>query len=362
MVWISGDSFDVYRNPGDAFNAGTDLVPGAWESATQFSGTPVRVSSANTRFSSGQCLLWPGTTSGFLLKNWGTNDAVVLIACAYYASIVGSEAIGTGMFFTFRDGTADQCTVQFSGDGNIYVRGGGVTAAIIHTFSSPDFLANSWMHLQIKVTINNATGRVQIRLNGAGSDTWDSGAGLNTRNGTANNYTNSLTVYSNVSFAQNAIDDFLLISCSGAAPNDWVGDVRALMLMPNADTAQKDFSRSAGSDNYALVDEDLQDDDTTYVYSSTVGHIDRYTLENLSVTPVSILNVQARQRVKKYDSGARSSSMVIKSGATTVTSGAMTLSSSYGWQSYAMVTDPDTAAAWTQAGVDALELGPKVDA
>jgi hypothetical protein len=203
---------------------------------------------------------------------------------------------------------------------------------------------------------------VQIRLNGAGADNFDSGATLNTRNGTANNYANNMTLYSNVSTAVNKIDDFAIIACSGAAPNDWVGDIRCVTLFPDADTAQKDFSRSAGSDNYALVDETDQDDDTTYVYSSTVGHIDRYTLQNLSPAPPSIITLQARQRVKKYDAGARSSAIVIKSGATTVTTGSLALPSSYIWQNYVMATDPNTAAAWTSANVDALELGPKVAA
>jgi hypothetical protein len=101
----------------------------------------------------------------------------------------------------------------------------------------------------VKVVINNTTGSITVRKDGATSDTW-SATGVNTRGGTASNYANKVGVVSGSGSAVSSyFNDLLFYSGSGAAPNTWIGDVRALQLLPNADTAQRDFSRSTGSTN-----------------------------------------------------------------------------------------------------------------
>jgi hypothetical protein len=148
----------------------------------------------------------------------------------------------------FLDGSTAQCTVVFESSGNIVLKSGGATGTVLATYSGA-FTASTWNHFQVKVVINNTTGSITVRKDGATSDTW-SATGVNTRGGTANNYANKVGVVSGSGSAVSSyFNDLLFYSGSGAAPNTWIGDVRALQLLPNADTAQRDFSRSTGSTN-----------------------------------------------------------------------------------------------------------------
>jgi hypothetical protein len=135
-----------------------------------------------------------------------------------------------------------------------------------------------------------------------------------------------------------------------------------VQLLPSGDTAQRDFSRSTGSTNFALVDEAVQNGDTDYVFSGTPNHQDLYDLGDLATTPSSILAVQSRMFAKKSDTGARSGQIWVKSGATEVGGTDTTLGTSYGWLARVDTVDPNTGAPWTAAAVNALQVGPKVTA
>jgi hypothetical protein len=63
----------------------------------------------------------------------------------------------------------------------------------------------------------------------------------------------------------------------------------------------------------------------------------------------------------KSDAGTRTMAVQVKSGATTVASPTVVLTTS-GWQ-WAWrtdVTDPNTGAAWTPAAVNVAQIGPRV--
>jgi len=138
-----------------------------------------------------------------------------------------------------------------------------------------------------------------------------------------------------------------------------LGESRVVTLMPTSDTADKDWGRSAGSDNYALVDERPSDGDTTYVTSSTVGDLDLYGMEDLSFTPASIYAVQSSIIARKDDAADRAVRCNIKSGGTTANGTALGLAAGYQQRVTIHATDPNTAAAWTASGVNALQAGPE---
>jgi hypothetical protein len=211
-----------------------------------------------------------------------------------------------------QDGATTQCSVCFERPGNIVLHSGGITGSVLATYSNA-WQPTVWGHFQIRVVIHNTAGSIAVRRNGDAGDTWTA-TGLNTRGGTANNQANAVRLRSDNAVTSAWFDDFLCFSGSGAAPNDWVGDIRAVQLLPSGDTAQRDFSRSAGSTNYALVDEAVQNGDTDYVFSGTPNHQDLYDLGDLATTPSSILAMQSRMFAKKTDSGARSGQIRVKSG------------------------------------------------
>jgi hypothetical protein len=94
-----------------------------------------------------------------------------------------------------------------------------------------------------------------------------------------------------------------------------------------------------------------------------VGHIDLYGFPDLSHTPANIYAVQVSPRVNKTESGYRSMKAVVRSGGANYESDERILGAdTFVWVPLLFEEDPDTAAAWTIAGVNAIEAGLKVEA
>ena len=91
--------------------------------------------------------------------------------------------------------------------------------------------------------------------------------------------------------------------------------------------------------------------------SGTVGHEDLYAYQDLTGTPAAIMAVQLATVARKDDAGSRSLRAVLKSGATTANGATRVLGTSYALYDDRFEVDPATGAAWTKAGVDALEAG-----
>jgi len=116
----------------------------------------------------------------------------------------------------------------------------------------------------------------------------------------------------------------------------------------------------AGS--YILVQEQHEDGNNTFIYDSNVGDEDLFNLQDLTVTPSSIVLVVGKQFCAKSDSGARSGAIQFKSGATEISGPSTVLSSSWGYLTSPQPLDPDTGLPWTISGVNAMKVGPKVTA
>jgi hypothetical protein len=496
MAWIVGDSFDFYTSPADG--------QGLWDVA------PTSGSALGTgRFSGSRAITITNGTVSFV-KNSGSNDATHHLAFAHMLpSLSGTNTL---MFFTLGDGATNQCTLAIKGDGSIVLLSGGSGGSVLATFTSA-FIVATWNYFEVEITINNTTGAIHIRRDGSSTDTFVA-TGLNTRPGT-NAYANRLTI-STLTGVNDWIDDLLWFSTAGAAPNTWVGDVRAVQLMPTADTAQKQFApfpvsytaqnsnntassqvcaantarwmqvtapatgaitslicnlvssatgnvrmaiydntgagggpgtllsvssavvnpgaglitfpvsggalvvkstvyyvgvlsdvsltiygiASGGTtqwsiaatygtgfpstafgftvtgfvngfttvgmivtaSNSSLVNEVQEDGDTTYVFDNAIGHNDLYDIADLASTPQTIVAVQTRGFVRKNDAGFRAAQVQVKSGGTTVTSTALILSTSYQHTSRIDTVDPNTSAAWSATAVNALQVGPVMQA
>jgi hypothetical protein len=115
-----------------------------------------------------------------------------------------------------------------------------------------------------------------------------------------------------------------------------------------------------GSNN-SLVNEPQQDATTTYLYSNNINDVDLYGISALPVTPTNVIATVVRGYMQKSDAGTRTAALQLKSGATTVATPTVVLSTS-GWQwAYRIdTTDPNTGVAWTPAAVNNVQIGPKV--
>ena len=139
-----------------------------------------------------------------------------------------------------------------------------------------------------------------------------------------------------------------------------LGPSRVDTLRPTADTAEADWTPSAGADHYALVDETTINGDTDYVAAATPGDLDLYEMGNLGFTPDAVHAVQVTMVARKDDAEARQVRTKLKSGTTTADGAAQGMATSYLPYGDLYDTDPDTAMAWTPGAVNAMQVGIEV--
>ena len=128
-------------------------------------------------------------------------------------------------------------------------------------------------------------------------------------------------------------------------------------LIPNGAGASTQFTPSSGA-NYTTVDE-LPYSATDYVQSNTSGNRDTYTFSDLSNVG-TIYGVQNNFIAKKTDAGSLSLKSAVKSGASVYYGSSAVLATNDATVSDTRSQDPNTSAAWTQSGVNALEAGFEV--
>jgi hypothetical protein len=306
--------------------------------------------------------------SGFQTDRWGVANGAARIANAddITANLTGNPAtVITG--FAYKGSTTGQLTalVYFRDGATAHVGLGidaanrlfvfrGTTATVLGTAANP-LLAGSWDYVEFKALVADAGGTAEVRVNGTAVITL---SGQDTRNGGTAQVTNVLFAPGGTNIAD--ICDWYIADTTGTANNDFIGDLRVREQYPNGAGTYTDFTPSAGS-NYQAVDETAQDGDTTYVESSTVGHKDTYAYANLSGSP-TIKGARLLLLAKKDDAGARSIAPTVKSGATEDDGATAALSTSYVYYSKIWETDPNSAAAWTAANLNAAEFGVEVKA
>lgn len=114
------------------------------------------------------------------------------------------------------------------------------------------------------------------------------------------------------------------------------------------------------STNYTEANEVPPGGDVSCVTSNTVGAEDRYSFNSLSSTPANIAGVKMSALLRKTDSGARTVTVQMKSGSTEVTGSSQSPTASYVYYANYQDTDPNTSAAWTASGVNAVTGGVKI--
>lgn len=297
-----------------------------------------------------------GTPEMFRLDSLGSTDDTWIVG--YRCRINHTNTVETE-FMHFRDSaSASQITIKFQ-NGTFHARQGNIDAAV---YGMADVSLPTLVHFffEIKIVFHATTGSITIRVNEqqvmnlTGLDT------INTGSGDA--FPSEVWFGGSNSSMRHEIDDLYIADGAGSLNNDFLGDVANRRLLPTGNGATNDFLGSDGNstDNYLLVDEDNPDSDTTYTGSATVGEKDLYAYQNLASSPASIAAISVVTFGKKTDAGAKTFVHVVRSNVTEEDSAALTPAETYGHQYSIFETDPNTSAAWTEAGVNAAQAGVKV--
>jgi len=279
-----------------------------------------------------------------------TTNATILVGFA-----VKFKAINVTTFLSLYDGTTQGMNLRLTAGGEIAIYRGGTA---IETTIGLALVADAWYYIEFKVLCNNTTGTYELRV--GGSDV-ASDSGIDTQAGT-NAYHDRFRLSSSASSAYAAsFDDIYCLDGSGAVNNDFLGNMRVIAIRPDGDTAANAWTRSAGAENFDLVNESICDDDTGYVESAVSTTKDLYTYDAITELADSVKGIQINTVCRETDTNSFSLVTVAKLGATESYSGADSIgTTNYIMKTRLMETDP-TGNAWTISNVDASQFGIKVN-
>lgn len=217
-----------------------------------------------------------------------------------------------------------------------------------------------WYYIEMKAYIHDSAGTVVVKLDGVTEINY--GPGDTSYNGDTSITNISLArAGSGGIYPEMAFDDLYICNDQGSTCNDFLGDVRIDCLRPNGAGNSTDFTASTGS-NYQCVDDTTPNDDTDYVYGSTVGDHDTYAMEDHPSAAGSIYATQSHAWMAKESGGTRQAKIITRSGSTDYEGSAESISDTYQWFSEIREVDPDTSSAWTISGFNAAQFGTKIEA
>lgn len=147
---------------------------------------------------------------------------------------------------------------------------------------------------------------------------------------------------------------------AGDAVTSWIGDVIVSAILPNAVGSSSQWTPLGGGNNYVEVDDpSARDGDTTYVATNSNGMKDLYGMQDLpSIVTGAILCVSLEWDARLAAAGSRNIRPRVKSGASEAsgTTDALNVTAyEKRWQVWD--TNPAVGGSWTEAQVDAVELG-----
>lgn len=271
----------------------------------------------------------------------GANPSLV-VGFAIYLSTV--NATNTRPILRFKDAlTNDQCGVYLNPSRQLcFYRGATLVAT-----SSFQITQTAWIYLEVKVVFGSS-GSYEVRAGGANVL---SAAGVNTIS-TANSSAD--TVYfgavDGVAGHSFRVDDIYVET------SDFLGECRVPGIRPNAEGTYLELTPSTGTAHYSRVDDSGGADSET-VYGATAGLRDTFNLEAITAG-VTVAAVQVNMLARS--DGARGGAMLVRTNGTDIEEAAIALSTTPSYRKKLYSANPVTAAAWTAAEVNTLEVGFKI--
>ena len=264
------------------------------------------------------------------------------------------------------------CGFSNSGTNQIYLRTNSTYQIVVVNGSgtvlftcSFSLTRNTWCYIQFKVgNFSTTTGSFELRVTIGGATTsWTNGLISN-----VNTDPSGIGSSNQVWIAQGKpgdldayFDDLYVLNSMGTLNVDFLGECRVLTSLPNSNGATNTWTRSGGSSNFSMVNENPPDGDTTCNLSSTPAQIDLYAYPAIAPTG-SIAGLQVNLCERKDDVGSRTTCAEYRSSGGTNYDGAIQFSpgSQYAVDRQVYETDPATSAAWTTAGVNGGQFGIKL--
>lgn len=248
------------------------------------------------------------------------------------------------------------CSIGVNSNGTLSVyRGNGSVLLGTTVFA---LQIGIYSYVEAKFLLHASAGTVEIHVNGMN---WPLNGvpiltGVNTMGGASATFDEFFLQASSGHF-NFFHDDVYVLDGSGTDNNDFLGDVRADVIYPTAAGASSQFTRSAGTDQWATIDETTPNSDTDYNESNTPTHRDSLNFPNAPVTGAVIKFIQALAYAKKTDAGGAGLKLTTRLGGTYYDGTEQGLSTGYHYQRQIWGVKPSNGAAWVDTDINAAEFG-----
>ena len=300
----------------------------------------------------GQCLRHSANSQRLTSRSIpGTNTLTLGVAIRFEDP---ENVSGNHPFIAFLTAASGaQFRIGLNTSGQVFIQLGTSTILATSAEAGPVFAVGVWYYLEIEAFVHDTTGFVRVYRDGvllveaanqdtrgqAGSDLVELIRFIGNNGGGTSDGPNIVS-----------IDDMYVLDDSTR-----LGQCRVSTLLPNADTADADWTPLGAGNHFAEVDDD--NGDTSYIASATATDLDMFEAQDLSFTPQTVHAVQVTFRARKDDAATREVRAKVRSDAATANGATRTLTSSYLYYHDVFEEDPDTAGPWTGAAVAAMEIG-----
>lgn len=313
----------------------------------------------------------PGTTyNNYLGVTWGNalsknlpNSTTLTVGFAFMPDVTATPSGQLSIpLCAFYDQSKAQIQVNIMESGQLQFATVATNGSLNVLGYSPSNSVHTgtYTYIEIQVTFSTtATGSIAVQINGQAVLSL---TGIITA-GTANSYANIFTLFGTPtsSSASYAFDDLYICDGTGTYNNTFLGDVRVALALPNGNGLTNSWSETGGTagQNYTAVDEVPPDDDTSYVYSSTVNQVDAYTISSIG-TVSAIAAVQLVACARKTDSASRVIGLGFGNATSDVFDSGHSVSSSYLMARSTLDSNPVTASAWGASDLSGAQIALKV--
>lgn len=228
--------------------------------------------------------------------------------------------------------------------------------------SANNALPTAWHFVEMSATLNSSTGTAVVKVDGT---TVISFTG-NTKNGGTSSNIDTFAMVGMSAFVAGvayfyvippSYDDLYILNSAGSVNNTFLGDMRVQTLVPTGAGTYTQLVPNGSASNWVAASQLPRNYPAYYNNSTAAAQQDTYALSHLVSTTGTVFALQQTSNVIKSDAGAASVKNVQKSGAT-VSYGATSIVAATMTSNIDMFeANPATSAAWTVAGVNALEAG-----
>jgi len=356
VVWIVLVLLCALASPANAariniigFESGS-LDPEPWT----YSGT-ISISSTTVRTGGYALRVNPTTTATGLYRIGcftaaGGRDTACSVATLYtrfYFRYATKPASGSEIVYQARtSGDAVKFSLRLNSSGNLlaYDSAGSLLAT-----GSTALAQDTWYRIELMVG-TGASANWAVQLNGV-TEISGSGASLNASNN-GRLFLGKVTDVSSQS-VDFFYDDFAMDDAG------YPGEGKIVRLVPNANGSTMQWTTGTGSSNYLEVD-DVPMGVGSYVKNTgAANEVALFDLTDSATAGISgtIHAIRPEIQARLDATGTSAFSLRTRSGSTNSDLGTNALTTGGTYLSTIYALDPDTAAAWTTSGIDALEVG-----